>query len=214
MKSVAAHLRHEHLARLGQRVDVGVVAVALVGQHLHLRVLDVAGAEAEDGEEDAVLALRFDELFELAVARRADVEVAVGGEDDAVVAAVDEVLFRDVVGELDARAAGRRAARFERLDRGEDRPLVGAGRRRQHESRVAGVDDDGHAVLRPELIDEQLESFFHQRQFVRLHHRAGDVDEEDEVVRRQVGGLHAPSLQSDAAARDARRSTDTPRPRS
>ena len=77
-----------------------------------------------------------DEVDELAVARRADVEVAVGAEDDAVVAAADEVLAHDVVGEPDARAAGGRAAGLEPLERGEDALLVAAGRGRQHEPRA------------------------------------------------------------------------------
>ena len=50
----AAHLLHEHLARLEQVVDVGVVAVPVVGELLHLRVLVVPHAEAEDGEERAL----------------------------------------------------------------------------------------------------------------------------------------------------------------
>ena len=61
----AAHLLDEDLAGLGHRVDVGVVAVALVGERLHLGVLEVAAAEAEDGEEDAALRLLLDQPVEL-----------------------------------------------------------------------------------------------------------------------------------------------------
>ena len=50
-----AELLHEHLLRLAEAVDVGVVAVPLVGHLLHLRVLEVAGAEAQHGEECSLL---------------------------------------------------------------------------------------------------------------------------------------------------------------
>ena len=94
-----------------QRVDVGVVAVALVGELLQRRVLEVAHAEAEHASGTRrVLAFSSISRVELALAGDADVEVAVGAEDHAVDAALDEVLAGDLVGELDARAAVGRAA--------------------------------------------------------------------------------------------------------
>ena len=59
--------------------------------------------------------------------------------------------------------------------------LVGA-RGIEHDAGVAGVDDEGDAVVLGELIDEQLERLLDQRQPFSAHHRAGDVDEEDEVA--------------------------------
>ena len=60
------------------------MAVAVVGQLLHRRVLEVAHAEAEHGQEDAALALLLDQAHQLGLAGDADVEIAVGAEDDAI----------------------------------------------------------------------------------------------------------------------------------
>ena len=73
-----AHLLDQHAPRLEQAVDVRVVPVAVISELLHLRVLQIAGPEAEDAEVDARLALPLDQLDELAAARHPDVEVAVG----------------------------------------------------------------------------------------------------------------------------------------
>ena len=98
----------------------------------------------------------------------ADVEIAVGGQDDAVGAVLDEVLGGDVVGELNARAAVGRAAGAQLVDGREDLRLVDARRRGQHQPRCAGVDDDGDLVVLAELLDQPLEAPLHQRQLVGL----------------------------------------------
>ena len=46
-------LLDEHLLRLARAVDVGVVAVPVVGDLLHHRFVVIAGAEAERGQGDA-----------------------------------------------------------------------------------------------------------------------------------------------------------------
>ena len=118
--SVPLSLLDEHLARLVERVDVGVVAVAAVGELLQRRVLEVAHAEAEHGQEHArscaLSSISRDQARPGSV--DADVEVAVGGEDDAVDAALDEVSAAAMlVGQLDARAAVGRAARLQPVER-------------------------------------------------------------------------------------------------
>lgn len=140
-----AHLGDEHLERPGEVVDVGVVAVAHLGELLHLRVLIVAGAEARHGERRPFGPLRLDQPFERAVARHADVEAAVGGGDHAVDAAVHARRARDPVGEDEPLAAGGGAARLQPVDGGEDARLLVARRARGDEPRVAGVDHDRHA---------------------------------------------------------------------
>ena len=103
-----------------------------------------------------VVALLFDQPRELVQARDADVEVAVGREDDAVDAALDEVLVRDLVGELDAGGAvGRSAGAAERRSRPGSRRAV-AARRRQHDAARARVDDDRDAILRGQRLGEHL----------------------------------------------------------
>ena len=59
----------------------------------------------------------------------ADVEIAVGAEDDAVRAALDEVVLGDLVGELNAGPAGRRAAGLQLAERGENRLSASSPRR-------------------------------------------------------------------------------------
>ena len=83
----AAHLLHQHLAGFRDVVDVGVVAVALIRELLERRVLVVAHAEAEHAEEHATLCSLFDQAREIALIGDADVEVAVGHQDDAIDAA-------------------------------------------------------------------------------------------------------------------------------
>src|SRR4051812_33915591 len=85
----------------------------MMGQPFHRRVLEVAHAEAEDGEEHAALAFLFDEPNQVALVRAAAVEVAVGAEDDAVDATGYEVAASDLVRELNALPAVGGAARIE-----------------------------------------------------------------------------------------------------
>ena len=61
----AAHLLHQHFARFAEAVDVGVVAVAFVGQGFHGAILEIAAAKAEHAEEDPGLGLVLDEFFQL-----------------------------------------------------------------------------------------------------------------------------------------------------
>ena len=94
-------LLHEHLARFVERIEVGVVAVPLVGQLLHHRIIQVVVAHPEDAEKDAALRLFLDQPNEIAFARGPDVEVAVGRENDPVDAALDEMFRRRLVGHDD-----------------------------------------------------------------------------------------------------------------
>ena len=62
--------------------------------------------------------------------------------------------------------------------------LLDARGRRQDQPRGARVDDDRDPVVLAELLDQSLQPPLDQRQLVRLVHRAGDVDQEDEVAGR------------------------------
>jgi hypothetical protein len=123
----AGGLFDEALAGLGEGVDVGIVAVALVGEGFEAVVLVVAHAVAEDGEEDALLGAVGEEGRELLGVDDADIEVAVGAEDDAVVAVGEEGLAGFVVGEADAGAAGGAAAGLEVVEGGIDGGEVAGG---------------------------------------------------------------------------------------
>ncbi len=191
-----AELGHQHLLRLGQGVDVGVVAVALVGQHLQRLVLVVAHAVAERGQEDAAAGLVLDQPLQVVQAGHADVEVTIGGQDHPVDAAFDEMLGRDVVSLLDAAGTVGRAAGLQAIDGVQDCAPVAAGRGRQGQAGLAGVGDDRHAVARPQLLDQHGQRLLDQVQLVRVHHRARDVDQEDQVA---VG----PRRALDLAALDA-----------
>ena len=194
----SAHLLDQDLARLEQAVDIVEVAVSAVGDLLHLGVLEVPGAETEDREEGSALALPLDQAHHLGVAGGPDVEIAVGGEDDAIVPAVDPVLARNLVRQLESGAARRAATGPQVVQRGKNLALVAARRRWQHQTRRAGVNHDGHPVLRPQLIDQQREGLLEERQLVWGHHRSGDVEQEDEVGGRQVLGIDRFRVQSDS----------------
>ena len=139
-----------------------------------------------------------DDPHELAVGRGADVEVAVGREDDAVGALGDEGSLRGLVGELDAFAAGSGASRLEAVDRIEDRVLARAWSRLEDDARGAGVDDEGDPILLPHPAGEYLERLLDERQLVLVLHRAGDVDEEDEVRGRDLAVGYPLGLQRDS----------------
>ena len=78
-------------------VYVGEVAVSMVRNLLHLRVLEVTGPETEHRQEGPFIPALFDQADHLGVTRRSDVEVAVARQDHTVVAAVHVMSPRHVV---------------------------------------------------------------------------------------------------------------------
>ena len=158
----------------------------MIGQLLHLRVLEVAPAEPQNGEEDAGLALLLDETDEVALAGQTHVEVAVGGQDHPVDSAVHEALRRDAVGELDPGATRGGPSGPETSESRLDPSLLGAEGRRQDEPRGPGVDHDRHAVLLAEGVDEQAHGPLQERELVRGVHGPRDVEEERQVARGQI----------------------------
>ena len=160
-------------------------------------VLVVAHAEAEDGQENALMGAFGDEGGEFGGIGDADVEIAVGAEDDAVVAIGHEVVEGLVVGEPDAGAAGGAAAGLEAFNGGVNGGEIVAGGGRQDEAGGAGVDDDGNAVLRRELSGEKLDGLLDERQLVFVGHRSGNVEQEDEVAGRAGFGVELLALERD-----------------
>lgn len=144
-----SQLVDQHLPRLQRAIDVGVVAVPVLGELLHLGVLQIPLSEAQDREEDAALTLLLDEAHHLGVAGDTDVEIAVGGEDDAVIAARDEVRDRFGVGAPDPGAARGGASGLQAFDRFENLSFFRARRRRQDKTGRAGVDDDRDPIVGP-----------------------------------------------------------------
>ncbi len=193
----AAELVHEDLLCLGEVVEIRVVAVPLVGELLHLGRLQIALAHTQHGEEHAGAPLFLDELDHLRIARRPDVEVAIGGENHAVVAAADEVGDCFVVGTANPLASGGAPAGFQPLDRVEDLGLLVPRCGGQHEAGVTGIHDHRDAVLRTQLVHEEPQRRFHERQLVLVHHRAGDIEQEHKVGRGQVCDVHPTRLQPD-----------------
>ena len=105
----ASELLHQYTPCLLNIVYIGVVPVALIGDDLHLVVLDVSHPESEDSHVDAEAALLLHQLLHRLIVRNPDVEVAVGCQDDAVVATTDKILFSDFIGQRETCAAGGRA---------------------------------------------------------------------------------------------------------
>ncbi|MNO71084.1 hypothetical protein D3C76_619870 [compost metagenome] len=196
-----AQLIDQHLACLAQVVNVGVVAVAGVGQLLHQPLVVVVHAEAEGGQGNAAATLLRGHLLERIEVADTDVEVTVGGQQDAVDAVLDEAFLRHLVGHFDTRGAGSGTARAELVDGRTDLRLFTAGGRLQHHPRLAGIDHQGDAILLAQAIHQQFEGALHQGQPLAAIHRAGHIDEEHQVGRRQfrdttVAGPNADAQQA------------------
>ncbi len=192
------HFVHQHFLRFVQIVDIRVIAITGIGDLLQQLVVVVAGAEAEAGQRHTAFALLFDQAFQLLEIADADIEIAVGRQQDAVDALFDIRLLRHLVRQLDAGRPGGGAARRQLIDRGADFRLFAAGGRLQHDARAAGVSHQRYLVLRPQLIDQQLEAGFQQRQLVRHFHRAGYIDQEHQIGRRQHRLVDIAGLDTDA----------------
>ncbi len=193
-----AHLVDQHLVRFLRCIDIGIVAVALAGECFQGAVLEVAHAEAEHGQEHLALGLGLDQRFEIFALGDAHVEIAISGKNDAVGPFAQKVLGGDVVGELDTRAAVGRALGDKLVNPGNDLGLAVAWGRAQELTRGAGVDDDRYPILDGELLDQLLERPLHQRQLVGCRHRAGNVNQEDEVAGRPAVLIDGPARDADA----------------
>ena len=76
-------LVNQHFLRLGQGVDIGRLAVAVLGQRLHGRVVQIAATKAQHAEVNATVALVGDEIRQRLGVGNPDIEIAIGGQDDA-----------------------------------------------------------------------------------------------------------------------------------
>ena len=188
-----AELLDQHPPRLGQAIDVGVDAVAAVGQRLQPIVTQIALAETEHRQEHIVPLLFVDELVQLVDRRDADVEIAVGGQQHAV-DTLHPVVAGQLVGPADATFTVRAAGGAQVAEHLVDARLVGAGRPLQRHAHARRVGDDRHAVLRAQLLDQQPHAADQQRQLVARAHRAGHVDQEHEVARRHACCVDAARL--------------------
>ena len=188
----------QHFLSFFWAVDVAIVAVAGIGQLLHQPFVVVAAAEAERGERNAAFAFFGHHAAQGVEIGNAHVEIAVGGEQDAVDAVADIGALGGLVGLLDGVFAGGGAACPQAVERGEDfLPLVARGGR-QHDLVAVGIGNEGDAVLGAGLVREGAEGVFHHRQFVAAIHGAGHVHQEHEVGRRQRGLAHLFGLDADA----------------
>ena len=75
--------------------------------------------------------------------------------------------------------------------------LVAAGRR-QPQVGTVGVGDNRHAIVLGKLLHQHPHGLLHQRQFVRLAHRAGNVQQKYDIARAATVPLDFAAFQSDA----------------
>ena len=197
-----AELIDQHLACLAQVVDVGVVAVTGVGQLLHQALVVVVHAETQGGQRDTALAPVGGQLLEAVEVTDANVEVAIGGQQDAIDAAFDQVLARLLVGQLDARLPCRRTTGAELIDGRTDLRLVATGRGIEQHLAVTGIGDQRDAILRTQLLDQQFQGALHHWQAFAAMHRTRHVDQKHQVGRRQL--LNAAIRRLDGDAQQAR----------
>jgi hypothetical protein len=92
-----------------------------------------------------------------------------------------------VVGQLDARAARRAAARLQALQRFQDGLGLIAARSGQRGARGARVDHDGQPVALVQLLGQGLQGSLDQRELVLGGHRARDIDQEHQIHRGAAG---------------------------
>src|SRR5262249_30326079 len=146
---------------LRERVDVRVGAVAVVCEFLHLRILQVAGAEPEYAQEHARLTLLLDESDEFIVAAHTDIEVAISREDHSIIRVLGEARAGLLIREPDAPRAVRRSTGTQPPDRFEDLLLMIAVRGRQNDARTARIDDERDRVLLAQLTRQHLQRGLH-----------------------------------------------------
>src|SRR5712692_4559465 len=187
----------EDLLGLVDVVEIVIITVTFIGKRFHEGIFVVVVSDADAGQIDALLALFLDDIDQR-VAGHSDVEVAVGGEDDAIVPVSCEILLGGFVGQLDSCAPSGRAAGLELVECGQDRLLVGSGGLWQHDSGCTGVNDDGHRIFGTELLDQQSKCRLEKRQTLGRHHRSRDVEQKDEIVGRELPLVDRLSLDADA----------------
>ena len=169
----------EQPAGLGQVVDVGIEAVALVGQLLEQGIVVVAHPDPDRDELDPGRGVVADLAEDPGRVGQSDVGDAVRGKDDPVDPAVAEVgLAGKAVAEPETRLEVGRAAGLERVDGGQDGLLVGRARRWQDDAGVVTERDDRDRVALAEAVDQLPQRILDQLEAVAGAHRARGVDHE------------------------------------
>ena len=196
-KQRRAEFAHQDFPRLVQGVDIGGGAVAGLGDLLSDDIVVIALAEAEHGEENAALALSRDKILKAVGVDDAHIEVAVGGENDAVDLVFREVLLGKLVGEREPLAACGRAAGAQIFQRREDFGFLVARRRLQHDAGGARIDDDGNPVVLRHFVDQEFDGLFHQRQLVFRLHRTRHVKQQNDIGVGRLRGLKVEALDAD-----------------
>ena len=126
-----------------------------------------------------------------------DIEVAVGGKEDAVHLVLGVVELCELIGLADAFPARRRTAGRQPVEGREDLCFLVPRRRLEHGARRARIDHHRDRVVGGELVDQQADRLLDERQLVGLVHRARHVEQEDEVRGRTLLRLHLIALDAD-----------------
>ena len=188
---VRAALLHQHLLRFGKAVDVAGIAVAVLGEALHQRIVEIAAPKPQHAEEDPLVALGLDKGLERVRAVDTDIEVAVRRQDHPVHPVGNLVLRRQPVGELDPLGPGGRPARRKIVERAQDLGPVGRLGWFEHHAGRAGIDHDRHRIGRLQLVDQKAERTLQQRQLVGFVHRSRRIDQERQILWLPLsGGWH------------------------
>ena len=101
-------------------VDIAVVAIARIGQLLHQALIVVAGAKAQGGEGNARFALFGHHAFEGVEIGDAHVEIAIGGQQNAVDAVFNMGFFGFLIGQLNGLLAGGGATCLQAVNRAQN----------------------------------------------------------------------------------------------
>ena len=101
-------------------VDIAVIAIARIGQLLHQALIVVAGAKAQGGEGNARFALFGHHAFEGVEIGDAHVEIAIGGQQNAVDAVFNMGFFGFLIGQLNGLLAGGGATCLQAVNRAQN----------------------------------------------------------------------------------------------
>ncbi|MOA17365.1 hypothetical protein D3C78_1376220 [compost metagenome] len=158
----------------------------------------VIHTEAQRRQRDAAFTLVHRHLLEAVEITDTDVEVAIGGQQDAVDAFVDKTLASHLVGQFDTRGARGGTTGVELIDGIADGHLVAPRGGLEHHPGLTGIDHQGHPVLVTQLVHQQFQRALDQRQPFATVHGTGNVHQEHQVGRRQIRHGAVAGLDADA----------------
>ncbi len=179
---------------LVERVDIGIHAIALVGQLLQHIVIVGSGTESEHGEIDPLLPLFRHLLQNRLRIQLAQIGHAVRQNHDAVRVARFKPALGQPIAQLQPLVELGWPTRLKPVDRGEQCRLLARRSVFLNQPRLAAKLDNRHLVGRVQLIDQQRQRLLHQAEPFRGRHRTRGIDHQRQHRTAMVVAPDAPPL--------------------